>query len=109
MQTSNIIAFVLDDTPIMYEERRTRPDMIPIFETDKIDLSGLDVVRFKRVNGKRIPVYESVYLQWDEVETYDEVNDIYEWDIRPCSFRYLYQDIADDDDYKHQFNTDDYC
>ena len=93
-QTSHIIAFVLDATPITYEERRTNPKMIPIYETDTIDLDNLEVVGFKRVNSTRIPIYESVYLQYDD-------------DVRPCSFRYLYQGIANDDN--EQFNYDDYC
>ena len=96
MQTSHIVAFVLDATPIIYEERRTRPKMIPIYETDTIDLNGLGVVRFKRVNSTHIPVYESVYLQYDD-------------DIRPCGFRYLYQGPVSEIDYEQQFNTDDYC
>ena len=94
MQTSHIIAFVLDATPILYEERRTNPKLTAIYDTDSIDLSSLELVRFKRVNGTRIPVYEPVYLQYDD-------------DLNPCSFRYIYQGIADDDE--QQFNTDDFC
>ena len=94
MQTSHIIAFVLDATPILYEERRTNPKLTAIYDTDSIDLSSLELVRFKRVNGTRIPVYEPVYLQYDD-------------DLNPCGFRYIYQGIADDDE--QQFNTDDYC
>ena len=97
MQTQNIVAFVLDATPIIYEERRIKPKMIPIYETDTIDLNGIGVVRHKKVNGIPIPVYDAVYLEYDD-------------DIRPCSFRYLEQGIATaEDDDEPQFNTDDYC
>ena len=92
MQSSHIIAFVLDASPIQYEERRTNPKLTAIYDTDSIDLSSLELVRFKRVNDTRIPVYEPVYLQYD--------------DLRPCGVRYLYQDIANNE---HQFSTDDFC